>query len=130
MSLKPIQTSNAPAAVGPYSQAIQAGPWLFLSGQIALAPGSSELVSEDFADQAKQVLKNIQAVLEASGYALEDVVAVDAFLVDLGQFQAFNEIYAGFFSKHKPARAAIGVRALPKGAQIELKCVAYKESNS
>lgn len=126
MGLKSLHSDRAPAAVGPYSQAIQAGPWLFVSGQIPLQPGSAQLVSESFADQARQVLKNIRAVLEDNGYALTDVAAVDAFLVDLSQFAAFNEIYSEYFRDHKPARAAVEVKALPKGAQIEVKCIAYR----
>jgi len=126
MGLVSVQTQRAPAAVGPYSQAIQAGPWLFVSGQIGLQPGAADLVSADFSAQTRQVLANLGAILADSGYALTDVVAVDAFLMDLGRFAVFNEIYAAFFGDHRPARAAVEVKALPKGAQIEIKCVAYR----
>ncbi len=127
MNLECLRTQRAPAAVGPYSQAVKAGPWLFVSGQIPFSPGANELVSDDFKDQARQVLNNVKAILEDAGYGLTDVVAVDAFLTDLSQFGVFNKIYADFFDAHKPARAAIQVSALPKGAQIELKCIAYRE---
>jgi 2-iminobutanoate/2-iminopropanoate deaminase len=127
MGLVSRHTNRAPAAVGPYSQAIQAGSWLFVSGQIPLRPGAADLVSESFPDQARQVLENLRAILEDNDYTLADVVAVDAFLVDLSQFAVFNEIYSTYFTDHRPARAAVEVKALPKGAQIEMKCIAWRE---
>lgn len=126
MSLQPIQTDLAPAAIGPYSQAIKAGPWLFVSGQIGLKPDTGELVSEDFAQQARQVLDNLRNILEAAGFHLTDVTAVDVFMVDLSQFSLFNQIYQSYFSDHKPARVAVEVRGLPRGASIEIRCTAYR----
>jgi 2-iminobutanoate/2-iminopropanoate deaminase len=123
MGLKIIETKKAPAAIGPYSQGISAGPWHFVSGQLGLDPATGELVSEDLAGQARQALKNLQQVVEASGCTLNDVVAVDVFLTDMGEFAAFNGIYQAYFSAHKPARAVVEVRALPKGACVEIKCI-------
>lgn len=122
-----IQTNLAPAAIGPYSQAIKVGPWLFVSGQIALRPDTGELVSENFAEQTEQALKNLRRILEAAGYELSDVVSTDVFLTDIGQFSSFNRIYEEFFSDHKPARAVLEVKGLPRGAQVEIKCIAYKD---
>ena len=123
-----IQTNLAPAAIGPYSQAIKVGPWLFVSGQIALRPDTGELVSENFAEQTEQALKNLRRILEAAGYELSDVVSTDVFLTDIGQFSSFNRIYEEFFSDHKPARAVLEVKGLPRGAQVEIKCIAYRDS--
>jgi 2-iminobutanoate/2-iminopropanoate deaminase len=122
-----IQTNLAPAAIGPYSQAIKVGPWLFVSGQIALRPDTGELVSEDFAEQTEQVLKNLRHILEAAGYELSDVVSADVFLTDIGQFTSFNRIYEEFFFHHKPARAVVEVKGLPRGAQVEIKCIACRD---
>ncbi|WP_448382392.1 Rid family detoxifying hydrolase [Desulfosoma sp.] len=126
MGLSSIQTSKAPAAIGPYSQAVQAGPWLFVSGQIPLVPETGQMVGEAFEDQARQVLQNVEAVLNAAGYSLSDVAAVDVFLTNLGMFQTFNALYEKAFGPHKPARAVVQVSALPRGAQIEMKCIAIK----
>ncbi len=126
MALKVIQTQGAPAAIGPYSQAIQAGNWLFVSGQIGLNPSSGELVGDDFIEQTRQVLRNLTSILDAAGYDIADVVSVDVFLTDMGQFSALNSIYETVFSNHKPARAAIEVSALPRGAKVEIKCVACR----
>ncbi|MEJ5366085.1 MAG: RidA family protein [Desulfosoma sp.] len=126
MPFQYVQTEKAPAAIGPYSQAVQAGPWLFVSGQIPLVPETGHMVGEDFEAQARQVLQNIQAVLSAAGYGLGDVVSVDVFLTDLGMFQTFNALYEKAFGAHKPARAVVQVSALPRGAQIEIKCIAVK----
>jgi 2-iminobutanoate/2-iminopropanoate deaminase len=122
-----IQTNLAPAAIGPYSQAIKVGLWLFVSGQIALRPDTGELVSEDFAEQTEQVLKNLRQILQAAGYELSDVVSADVFLTDIGQFAPFNLIYEQYFSDHKPARAVVEVKGLPKAAQVEIKCIAYRD---
>jgi 2-iminobutanoate/2-iminopropanoate deaminase len=121
-----IQTNLAPAAIGPYSQAIKVGPWLFVSGQIALQPDTGELVSENFAKQTEQVLKNLRHILEAAGYELSDVVSTDVFMTDIGQFSSFNRIYEEFFLHHKPARAVVEVKGLPRGTQVEIKCIAYR----
>jgi 2-iminobutanoate/2-iminopropanoate deaminase len=123
MSHKVIHTNLAPAAIGPYSQAIKVGAWLFVSGQIALRPDNGELVSEDFAEQTEQVLKNLRHIVEAAGCELSDVVSTDVFLTDIGQFGSFNRIYEAFFSNHKPARAVLEVKGLPRGAQVEIKCI-------
>lgn len=126
MAFHLVETPKAPAAIGSYSQAVQAGPWLFVSGQIPLVPETGQLVGEAFPDQVRQALRNIQAILEAAGYSLRDVAAVDVFMTDLGQFQTFNAIYEEAFAGHKPARAVVQVGALPRSAQIEVKCVAVK----
>jgi 2-iminobutanoate/2-iminopropanoate deaminase len=126
MALKVIRTHEAPAAIGPYSQAIQAGDWVFVSGQIALNPTSGEMVGEDFGEQTRQVLQNLTSILTAAGCAIENVVAVDAFLTDMEQFSTFNAIYETVFSKHRPARAVVEVSALPRGAKVEIKCVACR----
>jgi 2-iminobutanoate/2-iminopropanoate deaminase len=126
MTLEIIHTEKAPAAVGPYSQAIKVGPWLFVSGQIPLAPGKPDLVSGVFADQARQSLENVRQILEAAGHRLTDVVSVDVFLTDMGRFASFNEIYSSFFGGHRPARAVIEVKALPREAQVEVKCIACR----
>jgi len=117
-----IQTDRAAAAVGPYSQAVQAGGLLFVSGQLGLIPGGD--LAEGFEAQARQALANMKAILEAAGRKLTDVAAVDVFVTDMGQFPVFNGIYAEFFGEHKPARAVVEVSALPKGGLVELKCVA------
>jgi len=126
MALTFVRTDKAPAAIGPYSQAVQAGPWVYVSGQIPLVPETGEMAGADFETQARQVLANVQAVLEAAGCGLSDVVAVDVFLTDLKNFQAFNQLYADFFGDHKPARAVVEVSALPRGALLEMKCTAFR----
>ncbi len=126
MTLNAIHTDRAPEAIGPYSQGIDAAPFLFVSGQLGLAPDTGELVGPDLASQARQALENLKQILEAGGCSLNDVVAVDVFLTDMGKFVEFNGIYADYFSDHKPARAAIEVSALPKGGCVEIKCVACR----
>lgn len=126
MRLKVIQTEGAPTAIGPYSQAIQAGEWLFVSGQIGLRPETGEMVGEDFGDQARQALHNMAHIVRAAGCDLTDVVSVDVFLTDMSRFSTFNAIYEGVFSEHKPARAVVEVSALPRSAQVEIKCVAWR----
>ena len=115
-----IQTDNAPAAIGTYSQAVKAGTTVYLSGQIPLVPTTMELVSQDFAEQATQVFENIKAVCEAAGGTTNDLVKVNIYLLDLGHFATVNEIMSKYFAKPYPARAAIGIKELPKGAQIEI----------
>lgn len=124
MALTMIQTDRAPAAIGPYSQAVRAGGWLFVSGQIGLVPETGLLAGEGFLEQAAQSLQNLRAILEGAGLGLDDVASVDVFLVDMAQFAAFNKIYETFFGSHKPARAVVEVSGLPRGALIEIKCVA------
>lgn len=128
MSLKAIRTEKAPAAIGPYSQAIEAGPWLFVSGQLGMSPQTGNLVGETFSDQARQALDNLSAIVRSAGYQLTDVVSVDVFVTDIAQFASFNAIYEQYFSSHKPARAVVEVKGLPKGAQVEIKCVACKQA--
>jgi len=123
MEYKVIQTDKAPSAIGPYSQGIAAPPWLFVSGQIGLNPETGELVGPDIASQTRQVLENLRQIVLAAGCDLAHVVSVDVFLTDIGKFAEFNEIYQEYFSEHKPARAAVGVSALPKGACVEIKCI-------
>lgn len=120
MSKVIINTDKAPAAIGTYSQAVKIGTTVYLSGQIPFVPETMEFVSEDFRAQAVQVFKNLSAVCEAAGGELQDMVKVQIYLIDLGQFAIVNEVMAEFFRTPYPARAAIGVKALPKGAQIEI----------
>lgn len=127
MSGKAIHTERAPQAIGPYSQAIQVGSMLFVSGQLGLNPNTGELPAGDFSGQARQALENLKAIVEAAGFQLTDVAAVDVFLTDMTRFSTFNGIYESFFSTHKPARAVVEVKGLPRGGLIEIKCTACKE---
>ena len=120
MSKSIIQTDAAPAAIGTYSQAVKAGTTVYLSGQIPLVPETMTMVSEDFAEQTKQVFENIKAVCEAAGGSMHDLVKVNIYLTDLSHFATVNEIMATYFTQPYPARAAIGVNELPKGAQVEI----------
>lgn len=122
-TLAPVTTAEAPQAIGPYSQAVRAGNLLFVSGQIPLPPDGSPM-PQGFADQARQALANVEAIVRAAGGDLSSVAKVNVYLVDLGQFQVFNEIYAAFFGEHRPARAVVQVAALPRGAQVEVEAVA------
>jgi 2-iminobutanoate/2-iminopropanoate deaminase len=124
MSKKVISTSDAPAAVGAYSQAVAANGFLFCSGQVPLDPQSGELVGGSVADQTRRCLDNLAGVLGAAGASLADVVKVTAFLLDMGDFPEFNEAYGEFFGDHPPARATVAVAGLPKGAQVEIECIA------
>ncbi len=127
MPLKTVHTELAPAAVGPYSQAIDTGSLVFVSGQIGLNPATGKLAGDDFGAQARQALANLSAVLEAAGCRTDNVAAVDVFLTDMANFVEFNGYYEKTFGDHRPARAAIAVRALPLGAQVELKCIAQRQ---
>lgn len=120
MSKSIIQTDKAPAAIGTYSQAVKAGNSVYLSGQIPLVPETMTMVSDDFTEQAHQVFKNLVAVCNAAGGQINDMVKVNIFLTDLGQFAKVNETMSQYFTQPYPARAAIEVSALPKGAQIEI----------
>lgn len=115
-----INTDQAPAAIGTYSQAVKIGTTVYLSGQIPLVPSTMQFISDDFREQAVQVFKNLQAVCEAAGGELQDMVKVQIYLTDLSKFAQVNEVMAEFFSSPYPARAAIEVKGLPKGAQIEI----------
>jgi len=122
-TLEQVHTDSAPAAIGPYSQAIKAGSVVFLSGQIPLDPESMTLVSDDVAEQTHQVFKNLIAVAEAAGGSLSNVAKLTIYLTDLGDFAVVNEIMAEFFSEPYPARATIQVSALPKGSAVEIDAV-------
>lgn len=121
--MKKISTQNAPAAVGPYSQAIEAGGMIYTSGQIALDPSTGQLVGTTITEQAEQVMKNLVAVLEAAGTKPENAVKTLCFLTDINDFAAFNEVYAKYFTE-KPARSCVGVQSLPKGAICEVEVIA------
>jgi len=118
-----IATNNAPQAIGTYSQAVKVGNTVYLSGQIPLVPESMELISDNIADQIQQVFKNLTAVCEASGGSLADIAKLNIFMTDLSHFPTVNEIMAQHFSEPYPARAAIGVASLPKGAQVEMDAI-------
>lgn len=121
---KTISTPDAPAAVGPYSQGIAAGGFLFCAGQIPLDPATGELVTGDITAQATRVLENLGAVLRANGMGFGDVVKTTVFMVDLAEFAAMNAVYAKFFAAPFPARSTIQVAALPKGARVEIEAIA------
>lgn len=123
MSRTPIHTDNAPAAIGTYSQAIKAGNTVYLSGQIPLDPKTMQMVEGDIDAHITRVFENLKAVAEASGGSLAQVVKLNVFLTDLGNFARVNEIMARYFQQPYPARAAVGVAALPKGAQVEMDAV-------
>lgn len=127
MSKQIVATAGAPAAIGPYSQAVAVGEMIFCSGQIPLTP-AGELVTGDTAAQCRQVLDNLRAVLEAAGSGLHEVVKTTIFCVDLGEFATINEIYGGYFTGRPPARATVQVAALPRGARVEIEAVAVRGS--
>ena len=124
---KVIATVEAPAAVGPYSQGIAQGGWLFCSGQIPLSAETGRLIEGDIQAQATQVLENLGAVLRTNEMTFNDVVKTTVFLTDMADFQAVNEIYARFFGEVKPARSTIQVAALPKEARVEVEAIAFAE---
>ena len=119
-----VQTDKAPKAIGPYSQAIRAGDFLFLSGQIPLDPKSGELVKGDIRQQTRQVLENIKGVLESQKLGMDNVVKITIFLTDMANFNQMNEVYATYFSSSPPARSTVGVAKLPKDAGIEIEALA------
>lgn len=123
MSRESIHTSRAPQAIGPYSQAIRVGSTIWLSGQIALDPRTMALREDPFEDQVRQVLDNLSAVAEAAGGSLSDVVKLNVYLTNLDHFGIVNEVMAHYFEPPYPARAAVGVAALPKGAAVEMEAV-------
>ena len=125
MSRQTIHTNNAPQAIGPYSQAVRAGDTVYLSGQIPLNPATMQLVSGDIEAEIHQVFKNLQAVAEAAGGSLANAVKVNVFLTDLANFTKVNEIMATYCTQPFPARAAVGVAQLPRGARVEIECVLY-----
>ena len=123
MSKKPIHSDNAPAAIGTYSQAIQSGNLVFMSGQIPLVPATMEIADGDFATRARQVFENLKAVAEAAGGTLDQIVKVPIFLTDLNDFATVNAVMESYFSKPYPARAAVGVASLPKGVDVEAEAI-------
>jgi reactive intermediate/imine deaminase len=123
MKRQVIQTADAPKAIGPYSQAVRVGDTVYVSGQIPLDPVSGALVSGDIEAEVRRVFDNLQAIAQASGGSLASVVKLSVFLTDLSHFAKVNEIMASYFSEPYPARAALGVAALPRGARVEMECV-------
>jgi 2-iminobutanoate/2-iminopropanoate deaminase len=119
-----ISTENAPGAIGPYSQAVKTGNFVFVSGQIPIDPMTGEFVSDEIKEQTEQVLQNLSAILEAAGSRLENVVKTTVFLADMNDFAAMNEIYGRYFSEHKPARATVEAARLPRDARVEIECIA------
>ena len=125
MFFQTVLTDQAPQPVGPYSQAIRVGEWLFCSGQIPLDPKSSEIVGQDIEIQSRQALENIKAVLQAQNLSFENVVKTMVFLTDMREFSSFNQIYESYFENHKPARSCVEVSALPKGVKVEVEVIAF-----
>lgn len=122
--LQSVHTDGAPAAIGPYSQAIVHGGLVFTAGQIPLDPSTMEMIDGDIAQQTERVLQNLSAVLEAAGASLQTVVKTTVFLRDMGDFAAMNEVYARFFGEHRPARSAVQAARLPRDAGVEIEAVA------
>lgn len=119
-----ISTPNAPAAIGPYSQAVKVGNWIFTAGQLGLVPGTREFAGPDVESQTRQALENIRAILEEAGFSLRHVVKTTVFLQDMGEFPRMNAVYAEFFPEEPPARSTVQVAALPMGARVEIEAVA------
>ena len=127
--METIIAPKAPAALGPYSAAVKVGELIFTSGQIPADPATGELAPGGIAQQTEQSLKNLSAVLEAAGSGLDQVIKTTCFLTDMADFAAFNAAYGKYFSEHKPARSTVAVKALPKGALVEIECVAVYHSD-
>lgn len=121
-----IQTETAPAAIGPYSQAISIGNMVFCSGQLGLDPATGQIASEDVAGQTRQILLNLQAVLGAAGLGLHHIVKTTVFLADMADFRTMNEVYAEFFTSAPPARSTVAVRDLPLAARVEIEAIAAR----
>jgi 2-iminobutanoate/2-iminopropanoate deaminase len=121
-----INTSDAPAPIGPYNQAIRAGNMLFISGQVALKPGTSDLANSDIIEETHQVMKNLKAILSEAGMDFNDVVKTTIFLSDMGLFEQVNEIYGKYFGENFPARETIAVKGLPRNADVEISMIAVK----
>ncbi len=124
MAKKIIYTADAPAPIGPYSQAVQSGDLLFVSGQIAIEPASGDLVTSSIEDETKQVMKNLQAILAAAGTDFANVIKCSIFLQDMNNFPKVNEIYGQYFQADPPARETVEVARLPKGVNVEISCIA------
>jgi 2-iminobutanoate/2-iminopropanoate deaminase len=125
---KIISTTEAPAAIGPYSQAVRAGSLVFCAGQVPLDPKTGQIVSEDIAEQTKRVLDSVTAILRAEQLTLANVVKTTVFLSDFGDFQKMNEVYATYFTENPPARSTVGVSTLPKNARVEIEAIAFDDS--
>ncbi|GIV14465.1 MAG: RidA family protein [Fimbriimonadales bacterium] len=125
MTKQAVYSEDAPAPIGPYSQAVRVGDWLFISGQIPVDPVNNEVVPGGIRAQTKQVLQNLQAILNAEGASLQHVVKTTIYLQDLDDFKAMNEVYATYFTEPYPARATVQVAALPRGVLIEIEAIAY-----
>ena len=123
---QPVQTTLAPAAIGPYSQAIQAGDTVYVSGQLPIDPATGQFAEGDIRDLTRQSLLNVQHILESVGLSMAHVVKTTVFLADMNDFAGMNEVYADFFAAPFPARSAVAVKTLPKGASFEIECVAVK----
>jgi 2-iminobutanoate/2-iminopropanoate deaminase len=123
-----VNTDSAPAPIGPYSQAVQAGQMLFVSGQIAIDPASNELIEGSVGDEARQVMKNLEALLAKAGYTFADVVKTSIFLSDMSYFAEVNEIYGSYFTADFPARETVAAAGLPKNVNVEISVVAYNTS--
>jgi 2-iminobutanoate/2-iminopropanoate deaminase len=128
MQITQVSTQDAPAAIGPYSQAIRCGQLLYTSGQIPLDPASGNIVGEDVQTQTQQVLSNLQAVLKAAGSSLASVIKTTVFLANMNDFQAMNAVYAIYFTGTTPARSTVAVAELPRKALVEIECVALVEA--
>ncbi len=120
-----ISTKNAPGAIGPYSQAIRFGEQVYLSGQIPIDTETGEFISDDITEQTHQVLRNLSAVLDASGSDMDSVLKTTVFLKDMSDFAAMNEVYAEYFSEKPPARSTVQAAGLPRGARVEIDCIAF-----
>jgi 2-iminobutanoate/2-iminopropanoate deaminase len=127
MTRRAVSTSAAPGAVGPYSQAITTDDLVFCSGQVGLDPATGELVDGGVEAQAERVIRNLEAVLDAAGCTLADVVKTTCFLADINDFETFNSVYARFWPDPPPARSTFGVAALPRGARVEIEAIAVRE---
>ena len=123
---KIVKTDRAPAAIGPYSQAVDAGDFVFVAGQVPIVPAEGKIVAERVADQTRQVLENIKEILAAAGLGLENVVKTTVFLRSMGDFREMNEVYAEYFANEPPARATIEVAGVPLGALVEIEAVARR----
>lgn len=123
---KPVSTNHAPAAIGPYSQAVDLGDLVFISGQIPLDPTTMEFVSDDVSEQTHQVMKNLGAILQEAGLSYKNIAKASIFLDSMDDFARVNEIYASYLSEPYPARAAVEVSKLPKGAKVEIEAIAVK----
>jgi 2-iminobutanoate/2-iminopropanoate deaminase len=126
---KIISTAEAPAAIGPYSQAVRVGSMIFCAGQVPLDPKTGQIVSEDIAEQTRRVLDNVTAILKSEQLTLAHVVKTTVFLADFGDFQKMNEVYATYFKHQPPARSTVGVSTLPKNARVEIEAIAIADES-